>query len=99
MHFTKYSIRKRAYTQYLVLKMICPYCQNRITKVLDKRDSDFLKNKTRRRKKIFMGDYELPFDYCISCHVLYWSNWELCAWQNGLLNFRHPYHFSEKVML
>jgi|SRR3989344_322627 len=51
MHFTKYSIRKRAYTQYLVLKMICPYCQNRITKVLDKRDSDFLKNKTRRRRE------------------------------------------------
>ncbi|MBS3149185.1 transcriptional regulator NrdR [Candidatus Woesearchaeota archaeon] len=31
--------------------MICPYCQNRITKVLDKRDSDFLKNKTRRRRE------------------------------------------------
>lgn len=31
--------------------MICPYCQNRITKVLDKRDSDFSKNTTRRRRE------------------------------------------------
>lgn len=31
--------------------MNCPYCQNRITKVLDKRDSDFSKNTTRRRRE------------------------------------------------
>jgi len=39
---------KEVKTQYIVLKMLCPYCLNAETKVIDKRDAD---GRTKRRRE------------------------------------------------